>query len=247
MVGGDIGGGKDGGQLVLGRRHLVMLGLGQYAQLPKLLVQLLHKSGNAGADGTEVVILQLLPFGRFGAEQRAAGKDQILTLLEGRLIHQEILLLRPYRGVDPRADGVAEQPEDAQRLAVDSLHAAQQRRLFIQRLAAVRTEGLSLIHILGSVDVIDEQGHLDPGNFLLYRLQGMVGQGAINEAEDLLFDAIKAEPRREYLKVAIDFYSLLQGMEDDALKAADFTRQEIAEGLQDVRAIYGADGPDALV
>lgn len=100
---------------------------------------------------------------------------------------------------------------------------------------------------MGSADVIDEQGHLDPGNFLLYRLQGMVGKGAINEAEDLLFDAIKAEPRREYLKVAIDFYSLLQGMEDDALKAADFTRQEIAEGLRDVRAIYGADGPDALI
>ena len=37
---------------------------------------------------------------------------------------------------------------------------------------------------MGSADVIDEQGHLDPGNFLLYRLQGMVGQGA--EEKDLL-------------------------------------------------------------
>ena len=43
VVGSDVGGGENGRQLVLGGRHLVVLGFGEHAQLPQLFVQILHK------------------------------------------------------------------------------------------------------------------------------------------------------------------------------------------------------------
>ena len=43
VVDGDVGGVEDGRQLVLARCNLVVLGLGGHAQLPQLLVQLLHE------------------------------------------------------------------------------------------------------------------------------------------------------------------------------------------------------------
>ena len=47
-----VGGGKDGRELVLRGRGLVVLGLGQDAQLPQLVVQLLHERLDARlADG----------------------------------------------------------------------------------------------------------------------------------------------------------------------------------------------------
>ena len=79
-------------------RHLVVLGLGQNAQLPELLVQLLHKGRNAGLDSAEIMVVQLLSLGRLGAEQRAAGKNQILALVIQLLIDQEIFLLRADGG-----------------------------------------------------------------------------------------------------------------------------------------------------
>ena len=80
VVDGDIGGVIDGGQLMLAGGNLVVLGLGGDAQLPQLGVQLLHKLGNDGAKGAEVVLLQLLTLGRGRAEQRAAAQHQIKAL-----------------------------------------------------------------------------------------------------------------------------------------------------------------------
>ena len=52
--------------------HLVMLCLCENAQLPKLLIQFLHIGDDPGLDGTEIMVIQLLPFGRLCAEQSAA-------------------------------------------------------------------------------------------------------------------------------------------------------------------------------
>ena len=66
VIGGDVGGGEDGGHFVLGGGNLVVLGLGQNAQFPQLIIQLLHKGSHSGLDGTEVVVIQLLPLGGLG-------------------------------------------------------------------------------------------------------------------------------------------------------------------------------------
>ena len=141
VVGGNVGGGVDGGQLMLGGRHLVVLRLGQDAQLPKLLVQLLHIGGHAGLDGAEVVVVQLLPLGGPCAEQRPAGVDQVAALVVHGLVDEEVLLLRAHGGGHAPHVVMAEQLQDAQRLLVEGLHAPQQGRFLVQRLAAVGAEG----------------------------------------------------------------------------------------------------------
>ena len=141
VVGGDVRGRIDGGQLVLRGCGLVVLGLGEDAQLPQFLVQLGHKRLDARLDGAEVMILQFLPLRRLRAEQGAAGIDEVLAALIELFVYEKILLF----GADGRihALGVVppEQAEDAERLLVERLHRAQQRRLFVQRLAAVGAEG----------------------------------------------------------------------------------------------------------
>ena len=48
VIHGHVGGVKDGRQLVLGRRHLIMFGLGGNSQFPQLFIQVVHVGSNPG-------------------------------------------------------------------------------------------------------------------------------------------------------------------------------------------------------
>ena len=77
---------------------LIVLGLGQNAELPEFLVQILHERGHARLDGAEIMVVQLLPLRRLRAEERAARVEQVLALIVKRLVDEEIFLLRADRG-----------------------------------------------------------------------------------------------------------------------------------------------------
>ena len=139
VVGGDVRGRKDRRHLVLAGRDLVVLRLGVYAQLPKLLVQIGHERLDARADRAKVVILQLLPLRAPRAQKRAAGENQVGALLIIFLVDQEILLLGA-NGRRHAADPLAKERQHAAGLLADGLHRAQQRRFLIQNLARVRAE-----------------------------------------------------------------------------------------------------------
>ena len=142
VVCGNIRGGVDEGQFMLSRSHLVVLGLGQDAQLPKLLIQILHVGGHPGLDRAKVVIIHLLSLGRPGAEKRASGEAQVPALLPQLGVHQEILLFRARSGAYPLYLRVSKQAQNAQRLSVQRLHGAQQRCSPVpQRWPAVRRMG----------------------------------------------------------------------------------------------------------
>ena len=140
VVGGNIRCCINRRQLMLRGSHLVVLRLGEDAQLPKLFVELLHVSRHSGLNDAEVMVVHLLAFRRPGAEQRTAGKAQIGSLFIHLPRDQEILLFRAYRCADAFDSVVAEQTQNAQRLLVQRLHGAQQRSLLVQRFAAVRAE-----------------------------------------------------------------------------------------------------------
>ena len=125
---------------MLGRGDLIVLGLDENPQFPKFPVQVLHKFSHPGLDRTKIVIFQLLSLGRHGSEQRPPAEHQVLSLAEFFRIHQKIFLLRSNRCDDAGRGGIAKQAENPERLFVDHFHGAEQRRLFIQRLPAVRTE-----------------------------------------------------------------------------------------------------------
>lgn len=125
---------------MLGGGDLVVLRLGQHAQLPELLVQLAHERGNAGLDRTVVVVVQLLALGRLCAEQRPAAQLQIGAAVVHGGVDEEIFLLRADLRDNVLCLGVAEQPQDADARLVQLPHGAQQRRFLIQRLTAVGAE-----------------------------------------------------------------------------------------------------------
>ncbi len=140
LVAGGVGVGIDGGHLVLGGGHFVVLGLGGNAQGPKGLVQVLHVGGHPGLDGAEVVIVQLLAPGRLGPEERPARHAQVLALVIERLVHQEVLLLGAHLGHHLSGFRVAEEAEDADGLAADLLNGAEEGHFLVQGLAGVGAE-----------------------------------------------------------------------------------------------------------
>lgn len=91
----------------------------------------------------------------------------------------------------------------------------------------------------GATELFNEEGTLSESGFLTYRLNRMIEEGHINEAENILFDTIEDDPKQEYWKVALDFYATLEKRSDAELLASNFSRQEIVDGLQEVKKIYG--------
>lgn len=72
---------------------------------------------------------------------------------------------------------------------------------------------------------------------LYERLINLLNNLKINEAEDLLFENIDTKDLI-YIKIAMDFYSRLNKLNDEELEMADFTREEIRAGLEDVLKLY---------
>ncbi len=128
--------------LVLAGSHLVVPGLHRHAQPIQFPLRLGHEGQHPRRDGAEVVVLQLLPLGRLGAEQGALAGQQVGPPVEELPVHQEVLLLRSHRRDDPRDALVgAEDLEDAQCLLGERLHRAEQRDLGVQRLTGPGDEG----------------------------------------------------------------------------------------------------------
>ncbi len=73
------------------------------------------------------------------------------------------------------------------------------------------------------------------------QLAALVDRGELGAAEDLLFSRLRpGEPST--LALALWFYERLNALSDEALAAADFSREEISMGLADVAARFGLPG-----
>lgn len=112
---------------------------------------------------------------------------------------------------------------------------------FIEREITGLTRFLAKIIMNQSVateELLDENNAVSSEKFLKYTLFKLISEGKINEAEDILFEWINENPKLEYLSVAVEFYEKLNSMGDAALKDASFSREEIAEGLLEIKKIY---------
>ncbi len=70
------------------------------------------------------------------------------------------------------------------------------------------------------------------------RLLALLAAGRVNEAENLLFDALESG-ESGLLEVAIDFYARLNGWSDEELEQAGFSREEIGQGLDACARLCG--------
>ncbi len=73
---------------------------------------------------------------------------------------------------------------------------------------------------------------------LQLKLLTLIGEGRINEAENLLFEQVTAQPDRAHLQAAHAFYAQLDSLSDAALTAANFSRAEIDQGRADLKKLY---------
>ena len=132
-----VGRGVDRRKLMLSRSDLVMLSLGQDAQLPEFFIQVFHEFRDARLDHAEIVVIHFLPFRRLGAEQRAPGKAKIRPRIIHFFCYQKIFLLRSDRRDDTFRGIVAEEPEYSESLSAQDFHGPEKRRFLIQRVSAV--------------------------------------------------------------------------------------------------------------
>ena len=140
VVGCDVGGREDRSKLMLCRCDLVVLCLCENAELPELLVEILHVSRDSRFDRAEVVILKLLTFGSHCAEQRSAAELQILSLLVQILVNQKVFLFGADGSRDALYVGFAEKMKHLHSLCAQTLHGTEQRSLFVEHLSGVGAE-----------------------------------------------------------------------------------------------------------
>ncbi len=85
--------------------------------------------------------------------------------------------------------------------------------------------------------IIDET-NITQTDLLHKELVGLLNSLRINEAENLLFERIISKDLN-YLAVALDFYRRLNELDDEQLEKANFSRDEIKSGLEEISNMYG--------
>ncbi len=83
----------------------------------------------------------------------------------------------------------------------------------------------------GAVPTMSAEG------IVLSRLRTLVAERRINTAENLLFDSLNRQ-KPIYAAIALDFYARLSMLDEAELEAADFSVEEIGEGLADMMKFY---------
>ena len=78
------------------------------------------------------------------------------------------------------------------------------------------------------------------------RLKNMVDEGDINGAENYLSDELDTD-NKGYLEMALTFYMYLNQLSDAELYEADYSREEIVEGINSICAEYGISGFEHFV
>ena len=90
------------------------------------------------------------------------------------------------------------------------------------------------------VTVAQKEQTLSKTNTLYQKLQSLVAQGNICDAENLLFAAMD-ESDPEVPEAALQFYGDINKLSDAELEEHNFSREEILSGLKEVSQNYGID------
>jgi hypothetical protein len=73
-----------------------------------------------------------------------------------------------------------------------------------------------------------------------------INDGKINEAENLIFEHINGCRSAINFEIALSFYRKLSQWSDEQLSKVNFSREEIIEGLTEVKSIYESIDIDAI-
>ena len=76
------------------------------------------------------------------------------------------------------------------------------------------------------------------GDILKIVLKRLVHDGDYNKAENILFDEINKNASKEIYEIGFNFYNVLLEKDDEGLKEANFTREEIYQGLEEIKELH---------
>lgn len=107
---------------------------------------------------------------------------------------------------------------------------------FVSRLLLGRSAQLYSLTDYTEVPRSSEDG-LD---LLRYRLALLVDSGGINEAEELIFDELE-NGGTLFLELALSFYYTIAQLDDEQLEKANFTHEEITEGIDEIARMFGVE------
>lgn len=100
----------------------------------------------------------------------------------------------------------------------------------------------SIAHVVLNTDVsVKNENQIEicqaESDLLHVLLCDMIAKKQVNEAENMLFDSLDPD-NQNHLVIAVDFYSRLNNMTDKELEDVDFSREEIVNGLNEVKGIH---------
>lgn len=70
-------------------------------------------------------------------------------------------------------------------------------------------------------------------------LRGLVHKGEINKAEDILFEELEKDSSIDMYTIGVEFYNMLLEKSEKELGDANFSREEIEQGLKDIKRYRG--------
>ena len=74
---------------------------------------------------------------------------------------------------------------------------------------------------------------------LMEDLTSLMDEGKINEAENELFRVFEQDPSESNFATAVWFFENLSLLDEERLEEADFSREEIGSGFQEICGLYG--------
>ncbi len=107
-------------------------------------------------------------------------------------------------------------------------------------LRQIETMAKALASTLLNKSFINEDGQendniiINEEDFIEYIFNKLIAEEKINEAENMLYDKILTVKSEKNLNLALLFYSNLSRQDDERLIKLNFTREEIAQGLQEI-------------
>lgn len=112
---------------------------------------------------------------------------------------------------------------------------------YIMRL--IRELVRTILKLLFHIDDVDDSIEIEDAEAgeLYSEIISLLKQYRINEAENILMDQMDTQ-NLDMLKISLLFYDRLNQLSEEELEEAEFSREEIKEGIQTVLKQFGYDG-----
>lgn len=92
--------------------------------------------------------------------------------------------------------------------------------------------------VKSDVDIENDNFVFSKDKVLEFIVRKYTREGRLNEAEDVLFEAIEAEKSKKNLEVALAFYEEIDNLDEATLIKYNFSKAEIRQGREDIKKIF---------